>query len=253
MTAAAGKNVIVARIVVALLLTTGFVALSAAIFHTQPGDALLTHYDTLSGFIATHRFVAIALFAMAYVTIIALCLPGNVIMALTAGVLFGGLTGGAVAVLSSTLGGTIFFAALRAGFAGSIARRAPASIATIVEGFRRDGFFYLLFLRVTPIFPFFVVNIAAALCGIRLSTFVIATVTGIAPVTFSYAFAAAGLEQAIAQQAELFLACKQTGQAACPSLSLAALAGSGFLLPLSVLGLLTILPVLARRLIVRRA
>lgn len=246
-------HVTTARIVAGLLLAIGIATFTTAAFHTSPGEAFLTHYAALNAFIAENQILAIVAFASIYIVTIALCLPANVIMALTAGVLFGGLTGGTVAVLSSTLGGVVFFIALRAGFATSAARHAPSSIAGLMDGFKRDGFFYLLFLRVTPIFPFFIVNIAAALCGIRLTVFVAATLIGIAPVTFSYSFAAAGLEQAIAKQAEAYLACKAAAQSACPVLSPTSLIGSDFLLPLSVLGALTILPVLARRLVLRRA
>lgn len=236
----------IARIAVAALLAAGCAALIFAARHVAPGETLLSHYDALANFIAAHRALAIASFAMLYIAIIALCLPGNVIMALLAGILFGGFTGGTIAVLSATLGGTLFFLAIRAGFAALLARRAPPRIATIAEGFRKDGFFYLLFLRLTPLFPFFIVNFAAAICGLRLPIFVAATLIGIAPVTFSYAFAAAGLEQFVAQQAQAFLACKAAGQN-CAPLPLTDLARADFLLPLSMLGALSILPVLVRR------
>lgn len=249
MAATSAAHVRTARIAVGLLLGTGVIALSLAAARVTPGEELFTHYATLTGFITHHRMLALALFAGAYIVIIALCLPGNIVMALLAGVLFGGLAGGTVAVLSATIGGVIFFAAARAGFAESVARRAPARIATIADGFRRDGFFYLLFLRVTPVFPFFVVNIAAALCDIKLIVFAAATLIGIAPVTFSYAFAAAGLEHAIARQADMFVACKAAAQTACPILSPLDLIGADFLLPLSALGILSILPVIVRRLV----
>ena len=51
----------------------------------------------------------------------------------------------------------------------------------IQEGFARDAFNYLLFLRLTPVFPFWLVNIAAALAQVRLKTFVGATILGIIP------------------------------------------------------------------------
>ena len=79
------------------------------------------------------------------------------------------------------------------------------------EGFRKDAFNYLLFLRLVPLFPFFLVNLAPAIFGVRLAPFVAATAIGIVPATFVYALAGAGLDGAIAPQVEAYraLSCRR--------------------------------------------
>ena len=74
------------------------------------------------------------------------------------------------------------------------------SLATLVEGFRRDALSYLLFLRLVPAFPFFIVNIAAALLGVPLKTYVTGTVIGVIPATLAFASIGAGLDSVVAEQ-----------------------------------------------------
>src|SRR5207247_1482970 len=65
------------------------------------------------------------------------------------------------------------------------------------QGFREDAFSYLLFLRLMPIFPFWLVNLVAAIAGLPLATFATATVIGIMPATFAFAFVGSGLESLV--------------------------------------------------------
>jgi len=60
-------------------------------------------------------------------------------------------------------------------------------------GFRKNAFNYLMVLRLVPLFPFWLVNLAPALLDVRLSTYVVATFFGIIPGTFVYAHVGAGL------------------------------------------------------------
>ncbi|MBS0550391.1 MAG: VTT domain-containing protein, partial [Proteobacteria bacterium] len=99
-------------------------------------------------------------------------------------------------------------------------------------GFRRHSFSYLLFLRLVPLFPFWLVNIVAALLGMRFDAFVLATVIGIVPAAIVFASVGAGF-------GGLF----DSGQA--PDLSV--LLQPRLLLPLLGLALLSLLPILVRR------
>ena len=85
-------------------------------------------------------------------------------------------------------------------------RRAGPRVEKVAEGFRADAFNYLLFLRLVPFFPFWLVNLVPALVGVRLRTFVIASALGMIPGTLAYAFFGSGLDSAIkAQNATLQL------------------------------------------------
>ena len=75
------------------------------------------------------------------------------------------------------------FLIARSAFGEFFTRRAGPSAAKLAEGFRADAFHYLLFLRLVPVFPFWLVNLAAALFSVRLKTFVAATAIGIVPAT----------------------------------------------------------------------
>ena len=77
------------------------------------------------------------------------------------------------------------------------AYRAPGS-TKLRAGFKEDALSYLLFLRLVPAFPFWFVNIAPAILGVPLKTYVIATFFGIIPATFAFAVAGAGLDSVIA-------------------------------------------------------
>jgi uncharacterized membrane protein YdjX (TVP38/TMEM64 family) len=61
------------------------------------------------------------------------------------------------------------------------------------RGFAENELTYLLFLRLVPLFPFFVVNLVPAFLGVRLRSFVIATFFGIMPGSLVFAYFGAGL------------------------------------------------------------
>ena len=93
----------------------------------------------------------------------------------------------------------------------ALAREAGSLVTRIQDGFARDAFNYLLFLRLTPVFPFWLVNIAAALSGVRLKTFVCATILGIIPATFAFSFVGSGLDSIIEAQKAAYEACLARG------------------------------------------
>jgi uncharacterized membrane protein YdjX (TVP38/TMEM64 family) len=128
-------------------------------------------------------------------------------------------------------------------------RRAGPRVSQLARGFREDAFSYLLFLRLVPAFPFFLVNLVPAFAGVRLGPFVAATALGIIPASFVYSFAGTGLDSVIAAQRDSYSACLASGRADCqltfdprdvltPELIGALLA----------LGLLALLPVLVKHL-----
>ena len=72
-------------------------------------------------------------------------------------------------------------------------------IKPLKEGFDKHQTSYLLFVRLVPIFPFFLVNLAASLLGVRLKTFLWTSLVGIAPATFIYAAIGNGLSLLLSQ------------------------------------------------------
>jgi uncharacterized membrane protein YdjX (TVP38/TMEM64 family) len=142
--------------------------------------------------VARWGFGTALLYIAAYAILVALSVPGAVMLTIAGGFLFGTWLGGLCAVVGATLGATAVFVAARAGLDG-LARHAGPVIGRLEAGFRADAFNYLLVLRLVPLFPFWLVNLVPALAGVGLLTYVLATFIGIVPGTFVYASLGNGL------------------------------------------------------------
>lgn len=211
-------------------------------------ETLIAHRDYLQGFVASHEVKAVALYIVIYIGAVALSVPGAVFLTVFGGFLFGWLLGGAAACVAASVGATILFLIARTSVGDALVRRAGPRLKRLAEGFHEDAFSYLLFLRLVPLFPFWLVNLAPALLGIPLKTFVLATAVGVIPNTFAFAFAGAGLDSVIAAQKAAKLACIAAGGTDCyRALDLKALITPKLLIALGMLGLLALIPVLVRR------
>jgi uncharacterized membrane protein YdjX (TVP38/TMEM64 family) len=158
--------------------------------------------EVLLDMVARYPLRAVSLFFLIYVTVVALSVPAASVLTIFAGFLFGWLAGGIIVVLAATAGSCLLFAGARTVFGDLLRRRAGPFLNRFAAGFSRNAFSYLLVLRLVPVFPFFIVNIAPAFFGVSLRTFALATVTGIIPGTFVYAWLGCGFEQAIGDAAE---------------------------------------------------
>jgi uncharacterized membrane protein YdjX (TVP38/TMEM64 family) len=154
--------------------------------HLVTLDAIKLHRDTLLQFTRAHYVVALAAAFAIYVGVVALSIPGAAVLSLAVGFLFGRWVGTALVVLAATLGATAVFAAARYIFADAARRRLGAVGERINAGFTANAFSYLLFLRLVPAFPFFLVNLAPAFTTIPARTFALATLIGIIPGTFVF-------------------------------------------------------------------
>ncbi|HXC89917.1 MAG TPA: VTT domain-containing protein [Stellaceae bacterium] len=161
-------------------------------------SALAGHRAWLCGLVARWRFTGAALYVAAYAAVVALSVPGAAILTIAGGLLFGTWLGGLCAVVGAASGAVAIFLAARAGLGGLAARAGPF-VGKLEAGFRADAFNYLLFLRLVPLFPFWLVNLVPALAGVGLPTFLVATIIGIIPGTFVYASLGNGLGVAFAQ------------------------------------------------------
>lgn len=149
--------------------------------------ALSDHRDTLLAFTRDHLVGAVLIYAAIYTAVVAFSLPGGAVMTITGGFLFGTLLGGTVTVVAATVGATLIFLAARTAFAELLRERAGPWLRRIRKGFDEDGTSYLLVLRLVPIFPFFIVNVAPAFLGVNVRLYMATTFFGIIPGTFVYA------------------------------------------------------------------
>lgn len=209
--------------------------------------------ETLRGFVDANFLKAILIFIGIYVASIALSLPGGALLTITGGFLFGWLLGGGMTVFAATLGAAIVFLIAKTSLGETMQGRAGPMLARISKGFREDGFSYLLFLRLVPVFPFWLVNLAPALLGVPMSTFIVSTFIGIIPGTFAFAFFGAGLDSIIDAQQKAYQACL-TAKAALADggtcefkLDPASLLTKEIVIALVALGVVALIPVIWKR------
>jgi uncharacterized membrane protein YdjX (TVP38/TMEM64 family) len=212
-------------------------------------EALVENRDRLKDFVADHRGKALLAYMLAYVALVTLSIPGSVFLTLLGGFLFGWLVGGAAAVMSATTGAIGIFLIARTSVGDALLRRAGTRIQRLAEGFRRDAFSYLLFVRIVPIIPFWLTNLASALFGVPLRTFALATMLGLIPATCAFAVAGSGLDDILTDEIAARQGCLAAGAAHCPvHLSWKSLITPPIVAAFGALGLLALLPVILRRL-----
>lgn len=141
----------------------------------------------------------IALFAMATVTF----LPGA-LFGLAGGALFGPLWGTVWNLIGATLGATLAFLAARYIAGDWVARRAGGRLKDLLDGVDAEGWRFVVFVRLIPLFPFNLLNYALGLTRIRLDHYLLASLLAMAPGTIAYTWlgyagreAAAGSESAV--------------------------------------------------------
>jgi uncharacterized membrane protein YdjX (TVP38/TMEM64 family) len=203
------------------------------------------NYESLKAFIAENLFLAILLYAGLYIVVIALSLPGGLIMTLAGGLLFGWQVAAPVTILAATIGATIIFLVAKTSFGETLAAKAGPWIGKLREGFQENALSYLLFLRLVPAFPFVVVNLAPALLGVRLRTYVLGTLIGIIPGTTAYSIAGAGLGSVVRSQNKIYAAClAEKGEGNCVySIDFSALVTKELVFAGAALGVVALVPV----------
>ena len=160
-------------------------------------EALRANRDWLYWQVSDHLALVVAIYMLVYAGVVTLSLPGATILTLAGGCLFGLWVATGVTIFAATLGATLLYLAARTAFADLLRARAAPWLKRLSTGFRENAFSYLLFLRLAPAFPFFVVNLVPAFLGVQLRTFVLATFIGITPGTFVYASVGAGLRSVL--------------------------------------------------------
>src|SRR5690606_3435559 len=124
------------------------------------------HREAIDAFVTEHRLLAVLAFVGIYVVTVALSLPGATFLTVTGGFLFGVALGASAAVVGATLGAIVIFLVARTALGEPLMRKAGPRAVRLAKGFRQDAFSYLLFLRLVPAFPFFLVNLVPAFAGV---------------------------------------------------------------------------------------
>jgi uncharacterized membrane protein YdjX (TVP38/TMEM64 family) len=193
--------------------------------------ALRSHQAEWRAFIQDHFAAAILVYVAVYTAIVALSIPVAVLVTLIGGFLFGAAIAFPMVVVAATLGSTLIFLAARSALGSLLVAKAGPWFARLEQGFRRDQWSYMFFLRLTPLVPFFIVNLAPAFLGVDLICFMVATFFGIMPITFIFVLTGASIGDAL--QAETF--------------SIDNVLSPKIILALTGLGIVAILPAILRR------
>jgi uncharacterized membrane protein YdjX (TVP38/TMEM64 family) len=176
---------------------------------------LVRHRMAIFGFVSSHRMLALLTYIGIYIVTVAVSVPGAAFLTVAGGFLFGPLGGAAAAVVGATIGATLIFLVARTALGEPLLRLAGPRANQLAKGFRDDAFSYLLFLRLVPVFPFFVVNLVPALAGVRLGPFIAATALGVIPAAVGFALAGTGLDSVIMAQKEAYDQCAASGRLDC--------------------------------------
>ncbi len=195
-------------------------------------DSLKEHREALNGWVSAYPLLAPLAYILLYIVVVAFSLPGGAVMTIGGGFLFGALTGGIYAVMGATMGATALFLIAKTSVGDFLMSKAGPGINKLQAGFSDNAMSYMFVLRLVPIFPFFLVNLAPAFLGVSLRVYLIATFFGIMPATFVYALAGSGLGSVFDQGGEFSMQSILTPE------MMAALAG---------LALLSLIPVLYKK------
>jgi len=188
------RNFSVGRLLPLGVLAVGLIAFFAlGLDRYATIDTLRDNRQALTHWVADNLLLAALIYVLAYIAIVAFSLPAALVATLTGGFLFGTWLGGTLTVVGATIGATAIFLAAKTALGDLLRAKAGPGLRKLEQGFGKNAFNYMLVLRLVPLFPFFLVNLAPAFLGVPLRTYVVATFIGIIPGTFVYASLGNGL------------------------------------------------------------
>jgi uncharacterized membrane protein YdjX (TVP38/TMEM64 family) len=217
----------------ALMAAAIVAAFAMGLPHQLTLHALHRHREQLALLAQSHPVLAVGAYVGVYAAAIALSFPVAMVLTLSGGFLFGPWVGGLAAACGSTLGATGVFLVCRTAAGDFLRAYAGAAVARIEDEVIADAFSYVLMLRLLPLMPMTLSNLALGFIEIPLGTFVAGTFLGIAPISLVYASLGAGLGKMFARGER-------------PDLH--ALVRPEVILALAALALLSLAPIVLRRL-----
>jgi len=176
-----------ARLLVAALLVLAIAAFFAAGGHRYVTfESLKAQQAALDDWYRAHPWQTVLAYFAVYVAVTGLSLPGATLMTLAGGAVFGLLWGTVIVSFASSLGATLAFLASRFVLRDWVRSRFGERVKAIDEGLAKDGAFYLFTLRLLPVVPFFLINLALGLSAMRARTFYWASQVGMLAGTLVY-------------------------------------------------------------------
>jgi uncharacterized membrane protein YdjX (TVP38/TMEM64 family) len=143
--------------------------------------------ETITAWVEHNGYWGPAVFIGVYTIAPALFLPGSV-LTLAGGALFGPFTGALLSLIGATIGATVAFLIARYLAADWVERRVSGRLQEIKEGIEREGWRFVAFVRLVPLFPFNLLNYALGLTRLSVQTFAITSFITMAPGALAYAY-----------------------------------------------------------------
>lgn len=182
------------RLLPILVLALGFVLFFALGLQRYISfETLQEHRGWLIAQVERNEVLVVLAFIALYAVVIAFSIPGGAVMTISAGFLFGTVPAACYGVVGGTLGAVCVFLAARTALGDTLRAKAGPALRRMEAGFRENALHYMLFLRLIPLFPFWLVNLVPAFLGVPLRIYVIATLFGVIPGALVYASLGNGL------------------------------------------------------------
>lgn len=149
-------------------------------------QVLQENKDAMLNAVAAQPVVTALGFLAIYIVFVALSLPAATLLTLTGGFLFGPFLGTLYVVTAATIGATIIFFVAKTSLGATLREKAGGLYKRIEGNMNENAAGYLMFMRLVPVFPFFLVNIVPALFNVKPRTYILTTFFGIMPGSFVY-------------------------------------------------------------------
>jgi len=158
-------------------------------------ETLKAQQASIETYRSNYPGMAVAVYALIYIAVTGLSLPGAAILTLAGGAVFGLLWGTVIVSFASSIGATLAFLAARFLFRDAVKARFGERLQAIDAGVAKEGALYLFTLRLVPVFPFFVINLAMGLTNLKTQTFYWVSQVGMLAGTIVYVNAGTQLGQ----------------------------------------------------------
>ncbi|NGX37544.1 MAG: hypothetical protein K1000chlam2_00700 [Chlamydiae bacterium] len=172
-------------------------------YHALTYENLKFHHMELLEYVNDHPILTPFMFMGTYLVATSLSIPGGLFLSLIGGFLFPQPFCTIYVLIGATIGATCLFLAARTALGDALKKKAGPWLSKMEGGFNKNAASYMLFLRLVPVFPFWLVNLAPAFFNVRLRTYIWTTFVGILPGAFVFTQAGRGLS-AIFESSEDF-------------------------------------------------
>lgn len=196
------KTSLLRRLLPFILIAVGFgVAYLSGIWSAEGREQIAAFISGLDQTVDDHFWLMMLAYLVFYALAVSVSVPGALWFTIGAGFLFGPWFGTGVAILGATTGATLIFLITRYALADWARDKFKGRIEKLRAGMQEDALSYVIVLRLIPIMPFFVLNVALALISIPLRAYVLGSLIGMIPAAFVYASFGAGGARALEQLA----------------------------------------------------